>query len=116
MDISNRIVESGTCPVIKLSEPEKDVYSGSGWKIARFVDGTLVDFFDPLDRPYNPDTETMVNEAFNAGRAWMERNKGEHWLVMCSGYELCEPRKLTLSDVESFAQMAHVFWETLSDE
>jgi len=48
MNTNSRIVQTPACEAINLTEKEKDVYSGAGWKLARFLDGSLLEFYDPM--------------------------------------------------------------------
>ena len=113
MDIADRIERAPACDVINLAEAEKDVYRGSGWKLARFENGVLVEFFDPMETPYSEDVEAMANASIGAAVSWLSSAPGEVWLVMCSGYQLCQPQRVTLSDPSSLAAMARVFGEQL---
>lgn len=103
--VESRIKQYPACAAINLMESEKDLYTGAGWKLARFEDGTLVEFFDPIERP----EKTALAEA----TAWLARHHGrsETWLVMCSCYQLCEPRRIAITDAAALAHMARVFGE-----
>jgi len=35
---------------------------------------------------------------------------------MCSCYQLCEPRSITLTDASALARMAHVFGDALAED
>lgn len=113
MQVIDRIEQAQACKVINLTEAEKDIYNGSGWKLARFVDCKLVGFFDPMNTTYQDDAEATANEALEDATAWLASAEGEVWLVMCSAYQLCEPRRVTLTDASSIAKMARVFAEQL---
>lgn len=115
MSIADRIEAAPACKVINLTEAEKDIYRGSGWKLARFENGVLAGFFDPMETPYNVDVQAMATEAVEAAQVWIANAVGEVWLVMCSCYQLCEPRKITLQDASGLAAMARVFAVQLSD-
>lgn len=65
MSIADRIEQAPACEVINLSESEKDIYCGSGWKLARFENGVLTGFFNPKDTPYRSDVQAMATEAVN---------------------------------------------------
>lgn len=111
MSIKNRITQPQgyLCPVIQLTDAEKKAhYTGAGLKIARFENGELQGFFDPLTLPYNADTEAAANEALHAAIAWLANAKdhGETWLVMCSGGELCDPEPV---DILSAAKIGRAF-------
>lgn len=115
MTVQSRIEQAPACEVINLTEAEKDIYSGAGWKLARFVDGQLVGFFDPLETEYLEDVQAMADEALENATAWLANAEGEVWLVMCSCYQLCEPRRITLTDASALARMARVFGEALGE-
>lgn len=111
MNIADRIEQAPACKVINLTEAEKDIYSGCGWKLARFVDGQLVGLFDPGKTELQEDAETQVEKELENATAWLANADGEVWLVMCSCYQLCEPRRITLTDASALAHMARVFGE-----
>ena len=115
MSVINRLEQAPACAVINLTEAEKNLYTGSGWKLARFVNGQLVGFFDPLEVVCQEDTEAMANEALENATAWLANAEGEVWLVMCSCYQLCKPRRITLTDASAIAYMARVFSEQLEE-
>lgn len=115
MSITNRIEQAPACEVINLTEAEKNLYTGAGWKLARFVDGQLVGFFDPLETAYREDVQAMADEALENATAWLANAEGEVWLVMCSCYQLCEPRRITLTDAFALAHMARVFGEAMGE-
>lgn len=117
MDVSTRIERSpqwGT--YINLAETKKDVYTGSGWKLAQFIDGRLVSFFDPLSVMAQDSPQEMANDALAAAMVWLGNTDGEKWLVMCSCYQLCEPRRITLTDASGLAYMARVFGEQFTEQ
>lgn len=133
MNVIDRIEQAPACEVINLTEAEKDIYSGAGWKLARFVDGTLVEFFDPvlLEYPLEYGAQEMAEGSVRTAMTWLkniesgnaslsytngQRDGGEAWLVMCSCYQLCEPRRVTLTDASALARMARVFAEQLTEE
>jgi hypothetical protein len=115
MLIQSRIEQAPACKVINLTEAEKDIYRGAGWKLAHFENGQLVGFFDPAETEYKADAQEMVDEALDNATAWLANSAGEVWLVMCSGYQLCEPRRVTLNDAAALAQVARVFGEALNE-
>jgi hypothetical protein len=115
MKISDRIKQAPACEVITLTEFEKDIYNGSGWKLAHFVDGTLADFFDPMQTEFRADVQAMADETIENATAWIANAEGEVWLVMCSCYELCEPRRIMLTDASALAHMARVFVEQIGE-
>jgi hypothetical protein len=109
-------IEQDTGPVIRLSETEKQIYSSDGWKIARFEDGVLMEFYDPKNTPDQEDMQARKKEAINDAFTWMVSTDGEHWLVECSQFQLHNPRLITLDDALVLAQMASVFSETLTNQ
>ena len=114
MNIQDRIEQAPACEVINLTEAEKDIYSGAGWNLARFVDGRLIDFFNPADVEYREDVHAMVAEALENAIAWIATHtQGEIWLGMCSCYQFCEPRRIILTDAVAIAHMARVFAEQM---
>ncbi len=116
--VSSRVEQAQACTVINLSQEEKDLYAaagGAGWKLARFVDGVLVQFFDPQETEWRSDTRKMIDEANQAALTWLASGKGETWLVLCSCYQLCEPRPIGLDDPSALAHMARVIGEQLMD-
>lgn len=83
MNIVDRIVQASACEVINLSDAEKVIYNGSGWKLARFVDNCLVKFFDPMEIEFLEDAQAMTNKALKKATVWIANADGEVWLVMC---------------------------------
>ena len=115
MNVTDRIEQAPACEVINLTETEKNLYTGAGWKLARFVDGQLAGFFDPMDTAYDEDPEEMAMEALEDATAWLANAEGEVWLVMCSCCQLCEPRRITLTDASAIAHMARIFGEMMGE-
>jgi hypothetical protein len=111
MNIESRIKQYPACEAIDLAENEKDLYTGAGWKLARFENGLLAGFFDPGDLPYLVDPQAAADQAVEAATAWLANASGEVWLVMCSCYQLCEPRRIEWGDVGALAHMARVLGE-----
>ena len=115
MDVIDRIEQAPACGVINLSEAEKDIYQGGsggcGWKLARFDQGQLVELFNPLDRAQEgSNLRGAIDSMIKIVMDWLNLNKKEDiWLVMCSCYQLCEPRKSGILDA------AHVL-RVFSDE
>ncbi len=115
MNVIDRIEQAPACEVINLTEAEKNIYNGAGWKLARFVDGQLAGFFDPMEVEYRVDVQAMTDEAVENATAWLANAEGEVWLVMCSCYQFCEPRRITLDDASALAKMARVFGEQMEE-
>src|SRR3990167_4565910 len=93
MQVENRIEQAPACEVINLSDAEKDIYCGAGWMLARFVDGTLVELFDPQEVEYQSDAQAMADETMDAALAWLVNAEGEVWLGVCACWRPCEPRR-----------------------
>lgn len=104
MQVSQRIEQAPACKVINLQEDEKSIYTGAGWKLARFNNGKLVGFFDPMFTRYNKNTQAMV-EAMTANMTtWLAKSAADEvWLVMCSCYQLCEPKRVALTGEPALA-------------
>lgn len=114
MNVADRIEQAPACEVINLTAPEKDIYTGAGWKLASFEEGRLAGFFDPMNMPYEPDLEKGAADLTEAALAWLAGARGETWLVMCSCYQLCAPRRVTLTDASALAHMMRVFAEQMA--
>ena len=115
MNVIDRIEQAPACEVINLTEAEKNIYSGAGWNLARFVDGTLVELFDPSNVKYRDDQQAEADEALENATAWLSNAAGEVWLVMCSCYQLCEPRRITLTDASGLAKLARAIGEEIGN-
>jgi len=115
MNITDRIEQAPACQVINLNDTEKDIYNGSGWKLARFVDGEMVELFDPLNTEYQEDIQAMADDALKTATEWIAISDGEIWLAMCSCYQLCEPIKVSLTDTSAMARVARVFGEAIAN-
>lgn len=114
-NVKDRIEQARACEVINLTSSEKDIYSGAGWKLARFHDGMLKEFFDPMNMPYHDDAQRMADEAIDAAMSWLANADGETWLVLCSCYQLCEPRRILITDAAALAHVARVFGEQIME-
>lgn len=115
MSVKDRIEQATACEVINLSEAEKDIYSGAGWKLALFRNSQLVGFFDPLEVECKDDIQATINESLENAIAWIANADGEVWLVLCSCYQLCEPRRIALNDASGLARMGRVFGELIAE-
>ena len=100
MKTEDRITRAPACNVIKLSEAEKDIYRGSGRKLAQFEKGEMIKLLDLLDYS-DPDAALTAALEF-------AKEAEEVWLVMCSCYELCDPRRIHLTDARGIADLAHL--------
>ncbi len=114
MKVADRIEQASACEVINLTDSEKSIYSGAGWKIARFARGALVDIFDPMNVHYNADEKAMTRAAVDQAIAWMDDKNNcsdEFVLVMCSCYQLCAPLVIAPADASGIARMARLIHE-----
>ena len=95
--VDERIKHAPACDVLALSDAEKSVYNGAGRKLALFTQGILAAFHDPMSVESSPDTDAMINRGLEAAAAWIAvaMPQIEVWLVMRSGYELCQPRRIS---------------------
>lgn len=116
MKVDDRIEQAPACEVINLTDREKELYTGAGWKLARFEEGELRGFFNPGELPWRNDPQARADEACEAALAWLANAAGDVWLVMCSGYQLCEPRRVTMRDASALAHMARVLGEQAAEE
>lgn len=104
MEVLNRIEQAAACQVINLTDAEKNIYNDSGWKLARFDNGILVGLFDPTEDILMKATDQeAIDQAAEAAQAWLANAQGETWLVMCSCYQLCEPRRVALTGEHELA-------------
>lgn len=115
MKTIDRIEQAPAYEVINLTEAEKDIYRGAGWKLARFDQGVLAGFFDPAEAGEGWG-KAAAQTALENATAWLANADGEVWLVMCSCYQLCEPRRITLTDASSLAYMARIFGEVFAED
>lgn len=114
--VTDRIEQAPACEVINLTEAEKHIYTGCGWKLARFRDGQLFDLFDPMNIPVMDTLEESVEASINTALGWLSAiGDDEAWLVMCSCYQLCEPRRITPDDAGALASMANRFAEQFEE-
>lgn len=103
------------CDVIDLTQEEKHLYTGAGQRIARFKDGTLIELWNPGQLPYRDNVQEMADETIKKALEFIQSNQGEYWLVMCSGYQLCEPYPIILNDASSLARMARILSKAVLD-
>lgn len=115
MPVLDRITPAPACLVIDLSEAEKDIYRGCGWKLARFVDDKLVELFNYMNVADRPTVEETANDALAVAVEWLKSAEGETWLVMCSCYQLCEPFRIRLDDAASLARLARITGDTFAE-
>lgn len=76
--VKDRLEQAPACKIIKLRDDEKHLYTGCGWRLARFVNGKLDALIDVEDAKSKNIFDT-----------------GEVYLVLCSCCELCEPQRVT---------------------
>lgn len=114
--VTERINHSGACPFIDLTEIEKDLYRGAGWRLARFESGCLKGLFALGDVEYQANTQAMAVEAVEAAATWCAHAEGEIWLVLCSSYQLCEPRQIDRNDPAAMAHLARVIGEMIAED
>lgn len=104
------------CDIIELNEREYEIYNGVGWRIARFDAGVLVELFDPaavrIPNGIRENVGRISNYQLQATMRWLQTAIGETWLVMCSCYELCEPRRIAVHDAASVARLARVIGDS----
>ena len=114
MNVQNRIEQATACEVINLTETEKAVYGDAGWKLARFMEGKLVELFDPLNQvPAMDDINEEASAALAASVSWTEHAEGEVWQVMCSCGQLCEPELFSVLDAAAVAKLGRRIGESL---
>lgn len=114
--VSDRIEQAPACQVINLTEEESTLYTGAGSRLARFVDGRLVELFDLANVELKEDVQAMADAAARGAMEWLATAQGEVWLVLCSCYQLCDPRRISLRDASSIAHMLRVVGEALADQ
>jgi hypothetical protein len=113
--VAARLKQAPACTVIELSDGEKNIYTGAGWKLARFVDGELVALHDPMDTECQRDTQATAERALVAALDWM-RGDGEYWSVMCSCYQLCDPVRIDPNDARGIARMGRLIADQVGME
>jgi len=82
--------------------------------LARFIDDTLIEIFNPLE---NAACYTSIDEvhkaAVSAAREWLENDEGEVYQVLCSCLSLCDPEPCNLID-ESFDRFSKRIHSTIA--
>ena len=123
MSVKNRIKQYPACEAIDLTEDEKNagIYHGAGVAIAKFLAGELVGIYYLAHHTvWDEDKNKMANDALEAARGWLTAataaagEADEFWLVECSCYQLCEPRRITLTDAGALARMARMIGDELA--
>lgn len=96
------------CDVITLTEGEKDLYHGSGYALAKFVDDYLQElvYFTSFD-----DEDDAIDQCLNFGFG-----QDNVYLVMCSCYELCDPHHFITDDASSLAKLKRLIGATYNWE
>lgn len=108
-------IKNAACEYIDLDEAEKDTYRGAGWMLARFEAGALVELCDPLNMPSCDTAQQAADAALPAALDWLRSANGEVWLVLCSCYQLCEPRRITINDASALAYLARRIGQALRE-
>lgn len=67
---------------------------------------SLSELWDPLRMPSCDTAQQAADAAFPVALDWLRHARGEVWLVLCSCYQLCEPRRITIDDAASLAHLA----------
>lgn len=116
MDVKSRIEQAPACEVINLTAEERGIYTGAGLKLASFVHGKLCGFFDPGAMPYRDNRAQQVRETAHAALAWTAETDGEVWIVMCSAGQLCDPRRIVITDAKSLAHLMRALAERAIDD
>ncbi len=80
MDVRDRIEQAPACEVIRLTDPEKAIYTGAGWRLASFERGVLVGLFYPVDVERAGSDRETATRALDAAVAWAARQDGDTWL------------------------------------
>lgn len=108
MNVADRIEHASEYSSISLTNAEAELYEHAGYRMAHFEDGQLIEFFDPMDftNPVHALTEAIT---------WLNHKTGETWLVLCSGYTLCEPERLLANDEASLAHLAKIIHQAFAD-
>jgi hypothetical protein len=94
----DRIFQATACEAIDLNETESEIYHGAGWAIAHVEKDQIIKFVYLNFEIGNEETEAEA-----AIKAALEH--GEAWFGMCSCYQFCEPRQMTLNDPTLFARI-----------
>tara|TARA_R100000664_G_scaffold31421_1_gene44987 strand:- start:4 stop:363 length:360 start_codon:yes stop_codon:yes gene_type:complete len=114
----NRIERAPACNVINLTESEKLIYKGAGWQIAAFQNEELAEVHSLDNYAYisgeNFDAEVSRATAYNVDKLKQLEAAGfDCWLVMASGYQLCEPSRISSDDALSAAKIARHIGEAI---
>lgn len=122
MEVKDRIKQGEYCLVIELNEEEKKVYSGCGWKIAGFSnDKGLVKLHGlgayawRSKEKFQDTVSRATNVAVDKAKEFTSEGL-DTWLVMCSGYELCEPSRIDPNDAASVAKIARIIGDELEEQ
>ena len=93
--VLDRIEQAPFCEVINLDDEEKKLYTGAGFRLARFVEGKLDALFDPMQVPMGDSIEEDAKEGTKQALEFAKAD-GQYFEVMCSNYQLCEPVSFSL--------------------
>ena len=117
----NRIEKTPGGNVINLNESEKKIYKGAGWQIAAFKNDELAEV-NSLDDYAYISGESFELEVSRATKHNLDKLKQlelagfDCWLVMASGYQLCEPLRISSKDALSAAKIARRIGELINNE
>ena len=117
----NRIERAPACNVINLTESEKLIYKGAGWQIAAFKNEELAEVHS-LDNYAYISGESFELEVSRATKHNVDKLKQlelsgfDCWLVMASGYQLCEPSRISSKDALSAAKIARHIGELINGD
>ena len=108
MTVKDRIETTPSGHIIKLTEAESKLYTGTGWKIARFEDSQLVELFDLSVEKIPPELRQQgIRDLIKAAVQWAENAEGELWSVMCSCDELVGPEPFSPHNSDDIAQLQY---------
>ena len=97
--MKHRIKSGSACDYIDLSDNESTVYRGCGWAVAHVKGDQIVKFVYLNEFEYGneeAEAKAVIDAAIQHGEAWFG---------MCSSYQFCEPRKMTIDDPTLLAKI-----------
>jgi len=95
----HRMKNGAACDYIDFNDAEAEFYSGAGWAIAHVEDDQIVKLVYLNQLEYgNEEAEAKVaiDDALESGNCWFG---------MCSSYQFCDPREMTLDDPTLLAKI-----------
>ena len=115
----DRIEQTETCSLVNLTDSEKQVYKGAGWQITAFKNEELVSVHPLNDYAYisgeSFDAEVRRATSHNTDKLkQLEADGFDCWLVMASGYQLCDPVRIASDDALSVAKIARIIGEEIT--